>query len=100
MEPVDQVDFIRELEAVADYEGALRPRVASIRNMLASLLKRQPFEPFRIRMTSGSDLEVLTPEQATLGDTVATIRQRNVETGAWETRSIIALLHVVSIESL
>ena len=100
MEPVDQDEFIRELEMGADYELALRRRVAPMRNMLTSLLKRQPFEPFRIHMTSGSDLEVWAAEQATLGDTVATIRQRNAESGAWETRSILALLHIVSIESL
>ncbi|HUQ68478.1 MAG TPA: hypothetical protein VM165_03080 [Planctomycetaceae bacterium] len=64
------------------------------------LLNRQPFQPFRLIMSSGHAYEVRHPEMAMLTRTDLLVGIDAAEDGIPAEFKICSLLHVVSIEPL
>ena len=61
---------------------------------MQELLRRQPFEPFEIRLTNGEKHEVRHPEMALL------LRSRLVIALPDDRMLICPLLHIASVETL
>jgi hypothetical protein len=61
---------------------------------MQELLRRQPFEPFEIRLTNGDKHEVRHPEMALL------LRSRLVIALPDDRMAICPLLHIASVETL
>jgi len=61
---------------------------------MQELLRRQPFEPFEIRLTNGEKHEVRHPEMALL------LRSRLVIALPDDRMVICPLLHIASVETL
>jgi hypothetical protein len=61
---------------------------------MQELLRRQPFEPFEIRLTNGEKHEVRHPEMALL------LRSRLVIALPDDRMFICPLLHIASVETL
>jgi hypothetical protein len=61
---------------------------------MQELLRRQPFEPFELRLTNGEKHEVRHPEMALL------LRSRLVIALADDRMVICPLLHIASVETL
>jgi hypothetical protein len=89
-------------KAVESGQGLDEPvaeAAAPMRQATEQLTRRRPFLPFRIHMTDRQLIEVRDPETAVLGQSTAVIRQRDPEhPGEWREHSMLALIHVVSLE--
>ena len=68
--------------------------------MFRDLLKQQPFEPFRIVMSSGVTYEVRHPEMAALTRTAIYVGIDIADDGVPAHFKICSLLHVTAIEPL
>jgi hypothetical protein len=86
------------LENGGDLETAMEVAAKPKIRMLEMVLKRTPFVPFRISMTSGSIQDINHPDEIVVGSTTASLRRRVEASGAYEVWSILALIHIVSIE--
>ncbi len=64
------------------------------------LLRNQPFQPFRIVMSSGQTYEVRHPEMAALTRTDLLVGRGEVEDNLPEYFTTCSLLHVTAIEPL
>jgi hypothetical protein len=64
------------------------------------LLKQQPFQPFRIVMSSGEAQEVRHPEMAILGRTDLFVGISNADDDLADRFKICSLLHITAIEPL
>ena len=65
------------------------------RDAMLELLRRQPFEPFEIRLTNGERHQVRHPEMALLQQSRIIVSLPNSDRIV-----IIPLLHVASVETL
>jgi hypothetical protein len=62
---------------------------------------RQPFEPFRVILTTGATYDIRHPDLIMVGHRSAVIGVANEPTGAVYDRTVkVDLLHVVGIEEL
>ena len=68
--------------------------------MIRDLLKQQPFEPFRIVMSSGVTNEVRHPEMAFLTRTAIYVGIDIADDGIPAHFKICSLLHITTIEPL
>lgn len=64
------------------------------------LLRRQPFEPFRLIMSSGETYEVNHPEMAWVAGTDILVGIGNTEEGVPAKYRICSMLHVTAVEPL
>jgi hypothetical protein len=64
------------------------------------LLKKQPFQPFRLVMSSGQSYEVRHPEMAFLTKTDILVGIGETKEGVPAEFRICSLLHVTSVEPL
>jgi hypothetical protein len=62
------------------------------------LLKKQPFQPFRLVMSSGVAYEVRHPEMAFLTRTDILVGIGEIEDGVPDRFKICSLLHVTAVE--
>jgi hypothetical protein len=63
--------------------------------------RRQPFEPFRVILTTGATYDIRHPDLIMVGRRSAIIGVTNEPTGAVYDRTVkVDLLHVVGIEEL
>lgn len=67
---------------------------------LRDLLKRQPFEPFRVILSSGDRYEVRHPEMAWLTRTSLMEGLNQTKEGVPGTYRICSLLHVAAVEPI
>jgi hypothetical protein len=64
------------------------------------MLRRQPFQPVRLTLSSGQSFEIRHPEMAMLTRTNLLIGTGAAEDGIPAEFKIVSLLHVTSIEPL
>jgi hypothetical protein len=68
---------------------------------LHTAARRQPFEPFRVILTTGATYDIRHPDLIMVGKRSAIIGMTNNPTGiAYERTIKVDLLHVVGIEDL
>ena len=67
---------------------------------LRELLKRQPFEPFRLIMPSGQAYDVRHREMALLTQTDVVVGVGKTRDGVPDGFKICSLLHITAVESL
>ena len=63
------------------------------------ILRRQPFEPFRIVMSSGENYHVLHPEMAFITAKALILTMPEPETSAGERLALCSYLHVAHVEN-
>ena len=64
------------------------------------LLKKQPFQPFRIVMSSGQHYDIPHPEMAFLTRTSLLVGTGNTDDGVPAEFKILSLLHITAIEPI
>jgi hypothetical protein len=69
---------------------------------LLERLHRQPFEPFRIRLTDGSTYEVRHPELILVGrrSAVVGVTETDQQPPLYDRYTTVALVHIVRLEPL
>ena len=69
---------------------------------LVALLKKEPFEPFRIHLTNGQSHDIRHPEIMAVGRSIAWVHTpaKNVATAVAERRVFVSLIHIVWGEPL
>jgi hypothetical protein len=91
--------LLRALESGQDYATAVVEAAAPMREIIRAALERQPFQPFRLRLTDRSIHEIRNPEDVEL--TPSTVQISFPDPSAPKSsrlRRILALIHVVSLE--
>jgi hypothetical protein len=83
------------LNAGKSYDEAIVEMAAPKRKWLEGLLRREPFRPFHISMTSGSAHEVRDPELVRFKQSTVALCTR--EPNGVRESVLLALIHIVSI---
>ena len=91
--------LLQALESGKDLNTAIEEATAPMRQVIGQFLQAQPFQPFRLSLTSGSVYEIRTPVGVELRPTTLDISTPNAA-GTLEWRSTLALIHVVTLEPL
>ncbi len=87
------------IDAGKTLDEAVVEAAAPMRKMFQMALKREPFVPFRIHLSSGSDCEVQRPEWVVVKDCTASLLKPDPDNpGKLRAWCILALIHVVSLE--
>ena len=67
---------------------------------LKAMLTRQPFEPMRVKTSSGEIFEIRHPEMASLAKSAMVIVHPDADGGPSDKVEYISYLHIVSVETL
>jgi hypothetical protein len=93
--------IIRALENGTDLSAAMVEAAAPMREIIQHMLRRRPFQPFRIRMTSRHIEDIRNPERVKVGPTTLHLFAADpTQPGKLRDSGILALIHVVSLEPL
>ena len=66
---------------------------------LRTFLTRRPFEPFRVKTTSGEVFEIRHPEMALLAKSVMAIVHLDAEGSPSDRVEYVSYLHIASVET-
>jgi hypothetical protein len=91
----------RALETGGDLGAAMAEAATPMRQVIETMLRQQPFEPFRIHMTGRYVHEIRRPETVIVRPTTLHVGEPDpARPGELHARVILALIHVVSLEPL